>query len=161
MLNTYSWKTSNDSCRVQSLKDPITGPINAKKCDLYFFRMRKAEIEAFIKQHTFEYESLIRKREKQKVSFPREGYLRTAACNIQRKLDFDQDQVVMQQWLNLVTYIVEVTLNNLRLRRVYSCSNFALGYWQWRKIDSCQDLALYAVAHSRVRHWRNFVHGVH
>ena len=72
--------------------------------------MRKAEIEAFIKKHTFEYESMVRKREKQQVSFPRPGYLRTAACNIQRRMDFDQDKVIMQQWLNLVTYIVEVLL---------------------------------------------------
>ena len=76
------------------------------------FRMRKAEIDAFIKKHTFDFESMVRKRENEKVSFPRPGYKRTAACNIQRRCDFDQDAVIQQQWLNLVDYIIEVG-NNL------------------------------------------------
>ena len=70
--------------------------------------MRKAEIDAFIKKHTFEFERMIRLRERKKVSFPRLGFKRTAACNIQRRMDFDQNQVIQQQWLNLVDYIVEV-----------------------------------------------------
>ena len=73
--------------------------------------MRKAEIDAFIKKHTFEFESMIRAREKQKVSFPRSGFHRTAACNIQRRRDFDQDAIIQQQWINLVDYIVDVRLH--------------------------------------------------
>ena len=70
--------------------------------------MKKVEIDAFIKKHTFEFEKMIRNRETQKVSFPRPGFERTAACNIQRHRDFDQDQEIVKQWTNLVDYIVEV-----------------------------------------------------
>ena len=74
--------------------------------------MRKTEIDAFIKKHTFEFESMVRKRDKQKVSEKqsRPSFNRTAACNIQRRRDFDQDAVIQQQWLNLVDYIVEVII---------------------------------------------------
>ena len=71
--------------------------------------MKKTEIDNFIKKHTFEFEKMIRDRETRKVSFPRPGFAKTAACNIQRCRDFDQDQVIVKQWTNLVDYIVEVS----------------------------------------------------
>ena len=70
--------------------------------------MRKDEIMLFVKNHTMEFEREIWAREKRKVSFPRPGFERTAACNIQRRMDFDQDAVIQQQWQNLVDYIVQV-----------------------------------------------------
>ena len=70
--------------------------------------MRKDEILQFIKEHTLKFEKELRAREKRKVSFPRPGFERTAACNIQRRMDFDQDAVIQQQWQNMVDYIVQV-----------------------------------------------------
>ena len=74
--------------------------------------MRKAEIDAFIKKHTFEFENMVRKRDKQKVSEKqsRPNFKRTAACNVQRRRDFDQDAVIQQQWINIVDYIVDVSI---------------------------------------------------
>ena len=79
--------------------------------------MRKTEIEAFIKKHTFDFEKMIRQREKSRISFPRTNFKRTAACNIQRRRDFDQDAVIQLQWTNIVDYIVEVII-------IQCCSDF-------------------------------------
>lgn len=70
--------------------------------------MKKDEILTFIKSHTLEFEKELRDREKRVNWFPRPGFQRTAACNVQKKRDFDQDQVIQQQWQNLTDYIVEV-----------------------------------------------------
>ena len=71
--------------------------------------MKKLEIDQFIKAHTLEFEREICQRQKRRVGFPRQGYLRTAECNMQRRMDFDQDRVVQRKWLNITDYIVHVS----------------------------------------------------
>ena len=63
----------------------------------------------FIKAHTMDFEKELWLREKRTNWFPRPGFERTAACNVQKKRDFDQDAVIQQQWQNLVDYIVQVS----------------------------------------------------
>ena len=71
----------------------------------------------FIKEHTLTFDRELLDRQKRKVGFPRPAFALTAACNLQRKMDFDQDVVIQTQWQNLVNYIVEVnvTLINVTL----------------------------------------------
>ena len=70
--------------------------------------MKKDEILNFIKSHTRTFEKELRDREKHINWFPRSGFEKTAACNVQKRRDFDQDKVIQQQWQNLVDYIVKV-----------------------------------------------------
>ena len=70
--------------------------------------MKKDEIWSFIKSHTRAFENELRDREKRINWFPRLGFEKTAACNVQKRRDFDQDKVIQQQWQNLVNYIVKV-----------------------------------------------------
>ena len=70
--------------------------------------MRKDEIENFIKRHTREFEKELAERKKNRISHPRTTFARTAACNVQRRRDFDQDKVIQQCWINMVDYIIEV-----------------------------------------------------
>ena len=70
--------------------------------------MKQEELIRFVKSHTLDFERELYDLSKQTVSFPRTSFARTAACNVQRKRDFDQDAVIQQQWQNLVDYIVQV-----------------------------------------------------
>ena len=70
--------------------------------------MKKQEIIEFIRRSTPEFEEELRLRNRAKVSFPRPAYARTAACNIQRRMDFEQDQAIQKEWLALVEYIIQV-----------------------------------------------------
>ena len=63
----------------------------------------------FIKAHTMDFEKELWQREKRTNWFPRPGFERTAACNVQKSRNFDQDAVIQQQWQNLVDYIVQVS----------------------------------------------------
>ena len=70
--------------------------------------MKRDEILNFIKSHTLDFEKELRQREKRVNWFPRPGFERTAACNVQKQRNFDQDKIIQQQWQNLTDYIVKV-----------------------------------------------------
>ena len=70
--------------------------------------MKKDEILNFIKINTMDFEKELRDREKRINWFPKSNFARTAACNVQKRRDFDQDAVIQIQWQNLTDYIVQV-----------------------------------------------------
>ena len=101
--------------------------------------MKKDEILNFIKSHTLEFEKELREREKRVNWFPRPGFERTAACNVQKKRDFDQDLVIQDKWQNLTDYIVQVTAVIIDNTKEYSLTLLlCLGHRLWYKIDTCQ-----------------------
>ena len=75
----------------------------------YFFRMKLAQIEAFIKEHTVEFEREQWRKRRNRVNTPCPGYADTAAINLQiLRVDFDQHAVIQDRCTDLVDYIVEV-----------------------------------------------------
>ena len=73
--------------------------------------MKKEEVDLFVKSHTLTFERELCALSQKTISFPRTTFARTAACNVQRKRDFDQDAVIQQKCKNLVDYIVQVQNN--------------------------------------------------
>ena len=73
--------------------------------------MKIAEIEAFVKEHTYQFERELWLKRKNSINFPCQAYADTAAINLQiLKLDFDQHAVIQDRWTDLADYIVEVLL---------------------------------------------------
>ena len=70
--------------------------------------MKPDECEQFVRSHTVEFEMELQKKLKKTISFPSKSFEKTAAINLQRRRNFDQDAVIQQQAKNLVDYIVQV-----------------------------------------------------
>ena len=71
--------------------------------------MKIAEIEAFVKEHTYQFERELSQKRKSRINFPCHAYADTAAINLQiLKLDFDQHAVIQDRWTDLAEYIIEV-----------------------------------------------------
>ena len=72
--------------------------------------MKIAQIDAFIKEHTVEFERELWKKRKNRINTPCPGYADTAAINLQiLKVDFDQHAVIQDRWTDLADYIVKVS----------------------------------------------------
>ena len=71
--------------------------------------MKPAECEQFVRSHTVQFETELQKKLKKSVSFPSASFEKTAAINLQRRRNFDQDAVIQQQAVNLGNYIVQVS----------------------------------------------------
>ena len=71
--------------------------------------MKIAEIEAFIQEHTPEFERELWRKRRKLINFPCNAYADTAAINLQvLKLDFNQHLVIQDKWTDLADYIVQV-----------------------------------------------------
>ena len=70
--------------------------------------MKPADCEQFVRSHTVQFEMELQKKLKKTVSFPTATFAKTAAINLQRRRNFDQDAVIQKQAENLANYIIEV-----------------------------------------------------
>ena len=116
--------------------------------------MKKDEILQFVKDHTPEFEKELRRRKKCQISFPRTTFARTAACNIQRKRDFDQDQAIQKEFLAFTDYLIEVGKFLLANITYFS------GHGQWKKIDTCQNFGPLSKAYERTGPQKSASHGL-